>query len=909
MDAFTGGHYALLEGSAWLGNGMVPDVCLLAQTAYVTYQYEERVLPELRKVIYRLRITEEDWEYLGSQINTLLVAVEGNYHLITTVEGKACPNGGCGGRWNRAMECPQVRAAIDDNAWLSAVSMLNNNRRVLQEVTRVYLQIVMGYDTVGRIDRLKLRRETFLTTMNRIIQGYTADNVPSPPTQDLSETLQSFLFSGWRPVDEIFRQAVQAKTKTFDGRLEGADNTTILLLDKRCTLLENRFLEISSLYIRECPPHLRERCFMVEASYNQATAYERMVKEAWFCSLFENSTAFLQRFNYTKDNLTAATIRLVDGVLINDEVVKKEHEFWSFKVRRQISSLRSDADTSKHKDNFAKAWKYMAGTEAEKTAALQTCYITLNTLPDKSAWEPPSHTTATPPVAISECQGQYHDYHRSYYSYWRTLLQMNGYGDLFLFDLNANLVYSVKKNGDFGMNFDTGAYTPTGGTAILLKDTGLGQTLKATLERPKEVHESSWAIYPPNGANDNVAFMCSGIPGAGEDVFVGVICIELPAEKGLNIPRTQSYCILNELYLVRKYEAQLIDLAENVVYKKNWTEYQLARFTGAYFGDLAPQFVKVGDYYSQANPTCVASKWLEYASIEQWRVGMSTASMLPSILPMVAKQYFVANKMDSSFEGRPAILYSKGLKAKLAGMSLTLGDNYLRDLRLGTLDGKLPAAPAQLIVDRDLASLDAWSHFTTVIQQVYREQDVIPIGNIVYEAIITFRRLVEAFTTYARRSAHSIDEVEPNLMEKTGDPAIYIQQMAMEASMLSLWQGSPANLTRSVSAFEAVMNDLKTDQRTANERCRVQAVAQVVDAWEPFKPEIELFGIKFTYSEKQIVDMMNGTEDLYKAAAYMQTMFEEVSPTCEFTDSGSIRSTVGLVAVLHGIATLLRLLA
>merc|ERR1719482_471275 len=108
----------------------------------------------------------------------------------------------------------------------------------------------MGYDVLGRIDRLKLRREEFLTTMNRIIQGYTVDNVPSPPTQDLSETMQNFLFVNWRPVDEIFRQALQGKTNSFDGRLEGSDNTTILLLDKRCTILENEFLLISSLYIR-----------------------------------------------------------------------------------------------------------------------------------------------------------------------------------------------------------------------------------------------------------------------------------------------------------------------------------------------------------------------------------------------------------------------------------------------------------------------------------------------------------------------------------------------------------------------------------------------------------------------------------------------------------------------------------
>jgi hypothetical protein len=72
----------------------------------------------------------------------------------------------------------------------------------------------------------------------------------------------------------------------------------------------------------------------------------------------------------------------------------------------------------------------------------------------------------------------------------------------------------------------------------------------------------------------------------------------------------------------------------------------MSRFTDAYFGALAPKFKEVNAYYSQADPSCVASKWLEAASIEQWRAAMSTASWAPSILPEVLKQYLVAQKMQ-----------------------------------------------------------------------------------------------------------------------------------------------------------------------------------------------------------------------------------------------------------------------
>jgi hypothetical protein len=348
--------------------------------------------------------------------------------------------------------------------------------------------------------------------------------------------------------------------------------------------------------------------------------------------------------------------------------------------------------------------------------------------------------------------------------------------------------------------------------------------------------------------------------------------------------------------LVRKYEDALIQIVESVVYPKNWTNTEMTRFTDAYFKTLAPKFRTVNGYYSQANPSCVASKWMEVATIEQWRAAMSTTAWVPSILPMVAKQYLVVQKMDT-FEGRSARIYARDMRAKIDGTSKTLGNNWLRDLRLGTLDGRLPAAPSQPVADKALASLDAWTNFIAWLGLEYEEQNVIPIGNAVYDAMDVFGTLMTAFTTYARRSAHSIEELQPALLAKTGRPGVYIEQMAMETAMLSLWQGSAQNLSKSVSNFEAAISDLQSDSRTSDERCRVQAMSNLLDSWASVKPKIQKFGIKFTYDEKQIGEMMNGTAGVAAKAAIMQTMFEDVSPTCVLNDSGGVRSLVGLITV------------
>jgi hypothetical protein len=554
-----------------------------------------------------------------------------------------------------------------------------------------------------------------------------------------------------------------------------------------------------------------------------------------------------------------------------------------------MNSFRVDPETATSKDEFVAGWQALPGTNAQRVAALRKAYITDNTeTSDKSAWMPPST------LAFN---ASYHNTHRTIHKYYRQLLKDNNYGDLYLFDMESNLLYSVMKKPDFAMNFETGKDSNN----VAYSSTLLGQTLREALLEPKVVHVSSWGKYAPSGDIDT-SFMCTGIQGDDADTFVGVICIQLPAENGVSLPITRSYCILNELYLVRKYEAQLIEVVESVVYPKNWTDHEMAKFTDAYFNNLYPQFLKVNEYYSQADPTCVASKWLEAASIEQWRAAMSDASMLPSILPMVAKQYFVAQKMDEYAEtSRSARIFARSLRAQIDETSKTLGVNLLRDLRLGTLDERLPAAPAQLVATTDVDALTGWDNFVTAISQKYDERNVIPIGGVVYKGMDAIRKIMDALTTYARRSAHSIEELEPALLEKTGVPNVYIEQMAMEASMLSLWQGSPANLSSSVDNFESAVATLQRDQRTQNERCRVKAISKLLDVWGPVKKEYQKFGIKFTYDERQVSEMMNSTEALSVAAKYMQTTFEEVSPTCVLNDSGGIRSVAGIVTVLCGL--------
>ena len=90
MAAFSEGFEALLAGSSWIGNVMFPDVCLLYASSHVSYNYEEGLLPELRKVIYRLALTSSDWVIIDKKALGLLDSLGDTNALLQAVEDTSC---------------------------------------------------------------------------------------------------------------------------------------------------------------------------------------------------------------------------------------------------------------------------------------------------------------------------------------------------------------------------------------------------------------------------------------------------------------------------------------------------------------------------------------------------------------------------------------------------------------------------------------------------------------------------------------------------------------------------------------------------------------------------------------------------------------------------------------------------
>jgi len=165
---------------------------------------------------------------------------------------------------------------------------------------------------------------------------------------------------------------------------------------------------------------------------------------------------------------------------------------------------------------FTGAWGTMGSGQAEK---LRKAYITNNPHP---AGEKEN-------LDYAEDGSPYSYKHRRYHPWFRTLLRERGYYDIFLFDVEGNLVYSVFKEDDFATNLNTGKW----------KDTDLGKVFRAAAASDTQgsLHFFDFKPYAPSN-NAPASFIATPVfRDNGEKV--GVLAYQMPIDR-INAVMSQS---------------------------------------------------------------------------------------------------------------------------------------------------------------------------------------------------------------------------------------------------------------------------------------------------------------------------------------------------------------------------------
>jgi methyl-accepting chemotaxis protein len=193
------------------------------------------------------------------------------------------------------------------------------------------------------------------------------------------------------------------------------------------------------------------------------------------------------------------------------ELKKQAIENYLGDIKEDLILLASNETTHKALRQFSSAW-FGIGLEGNPTQILQRLYIDDNPY---AVGEKNKLDAASDGSAYSVAHGRYHPWFRDY-------THARGYYDLFIFDVDGNLLYTVFKEADYATNIATGKWA----------DTGLARVFKNGLKlRKGEVAFSDYEKYAPsNGAS--ASFMAAPIVG-DDGTLQGVIALQMPSD-GIN---------------------------------------------------------------------------------------------------------------------------------------------------------------------------------------------------------------------------------------------------------------------------------------------------------------------------------------------------------------------------------------
>lgn len=138
--------------------------------------------------------------------------------------------------------------------------------------------------------------------------------------------------------------------------------------------------------------------------------------------------------------------------------------------------------------------------------------------------------------ALEAAEGpeRYHVVHQEWHPVYRAKLIERNYYDIFMFDLDGNLIYSVFKETDYGTNFRANG----NGT---WKDSALGQAYQQARANPDNITYIDFTPYgPSNGAQ--AAFLATGVFNEDTGELIGIYSIQLPPEYEKSIEAVEPQC-------------------------------------------------------------------------------------------------------------------------------------------------------------------------------------------------------------------------------------------------------------------------------------------------------------------------------------------------------------------------------
>jgi methyl-accepting chemotaxis protein len=241
------------------------------------------------------------------------------------------------------------------------------------------------------------------------------------------------------------------------------------------------------------------------------------------CLLVAFAIGLTSYFQFRKTLLNQNSVRFEEYIAVESEMIRQ----WFETTINDVGGMGLNPTVAEATVAFQSGWD---GLGADAETQLQSLYISQNLFPigEKHRLDAASDGSF------------YSSLHKKFHPYFRSVLELNAYYDVFLFDVDGNLIYSVYKESDFATNFLNGAYAQT----------GLGRAFRDARGAAKgEVKFIDYSPYAPS-ADAPAGFLSTPVYDAQSNL-VGVYAIQFPIDviqTFINVARDKS--AVDQLYLV-----------------------------------------------------------------------------------------------------------------------------------------------------------------------------------------------------------------------------------------------------------------------------------------------------------------------------------------------------------------------
>ena len=221
-----------------------------------------------------------------------------------------------------------------------------------------------------------------------------------------------------------------------------------------------------------------------------------IVGPAFLLALAIGISAYITASSYAHNAVKESTLALIKG---KAQVMRDYFEG----IEQDLKIVSSNATVIAAAKDLTNGWNQLI---VNQQATLQDAYIKNNPTPNQ-----------TKKLDTANTGTGYDSAHALYHPWFRKLIEARHYQNLFLIDMNGNMIYAVSKEQDFATNLKDGKFAKT--------DLASAYNAAATSFMPNSLHFLDFAPYA-GADNAPASFMTTSIYDEGRKI--GVIAVQMP---------------------------------------------------------------------------------------------------------------------------------------------------------------------------------------------------------------------------------------------------------------------------------------------------------------------------------------------------------------------------------------------